>query len=443
MISEKKVSLLPTDMPDGKALLAEGRKAGEEFEMGISLLCEEHGVRSEPEYRRKMLKEGRLMTAMNIGLQTWQDTAEALRIIHEETKRRGFRIDRYQMQLDRRMGLPPELWGRAAKETGPMLVTDEDWLGTTRTVPIQPHLGDMMIGSPMSLINAQKALKAGVNYIGNMGQFAWKYPAWQGDDVAQMSEMVKGLGLMASKADQGATVQSYLDDGYGAQFQDYCSYIGWALFERYIVNKVIDARLSISFGGLTRNPVMKMAMIMALESIKPEDTITAFYGCNTTAFTTDIQRNYAVLAIDVLYLMRAQLRTQSATAVIPIPVTEAVRVPSWQEIVEVHTIARRIAEDAERLMETIDWPSIEKISDRMLEGGRLFYDNIMKGLSEFGVVMEDPLQFLLSVRRLGAVEIESRFGVGEHPKDESESYRPVIPTDTLQDFINQKSVCCW
>jgi methylmalonyl-CoA mutase cobalamin-binding subunit len=120
-------------------------------------------------------------------------------------------------------------------------------------------------------------------------------------------------------------------------------------------------------------------------------------------------------------------------------VTEAVRVPSWQEIVEVHTIARRIAEDAERLMDTIDWPSIEKISDQMLEGGRRFYDNIMEGLSELGVDMEDPLQLLLSVRRLGAVEIESRFGVGEHPKDESESYRPVIPTDTLQDFINQKN----
>ena len=81
------------------------------------------------------------------------------------------------------MGLPAEFWNRAANETGPMLETDSDWRATAHTVPIQPHLGDMMIGSPASVHNACQALQAGVNYIGNMSQFNWKYPAWPGDDV--------------------------------------------------------------------------------------------------------------------------------------------------------------------------------------------------------------------------------------------------------------------
>ena len=171
--------ILPADLPDGRDLVAEGRRLGNELTMGVSLFCREHGVRSELAYRRKMHAEGRLiMTSMNLGMQTWADTAEALRRIHEETNRRGFRIDRYNMNADRRMGLPPEFWDQAAKETGPMLETPEDWRATAETVPIQPGLGDMMIGTPMSVANACRAIQAGVNNVGNMSQFNWRYPGW-------------------------------------------------------------------------------------------------------------------------------------------------------------------------------------------------------------------------------------------------------------------------
>ena len=87
--------------------------------MGVSLLCREHEVRSELAYRRKMHAEGRQMTGMNLGMQTWTDTAEALRSIHRETARRGFRIDRYNMNADRRMGLPRRCGVRPLKRQGP------------------------------------------------------------------------------------------------------------------------------------------------------------------------------------------------------------------------------------------------------------------------------------------------------------------------------------
>jgi hypothetical protein len=388
-------SLLPDDLPDGRSLLDEGRSRGRDVSMGVSLLCQEHGVRSEVAYKKKMLAEDRLMTVMDIGMQNWAETAKALRNIHAETERRGFRIDRYNLILDRRMGMPRELWDRAAKETGPMLESDEDWLATTQTVPIQPHLGDYMIGSPMSVHNAVRALEAGVTYIGNMSQFSWKYPGW-GDDVAQMVEMTKALGVMAAKADEDAMVHSYLDDGYGAQFRDYSSYLGWAMFERYIVHDLAGAKLSIAYGGLTHNPVIKTAVILALEATKPADTYTAYYHGNTTAYTTDIERNYAVLATDMLYMLMAMLRTQSGSAVYPVPVMEAVRVPSWQEIVDAHSIARRVAEDAHRIIEIVDWSHVEKLRDRIIDGGRRFRDNLLTGLSDLGVDVKDPLQLLLA-----------------------------------------------
>lgn len=430
-------NLIPRDLPDGRELLVAGAEIGRQTIVGLSLLCETHGVRSELEYKQKMRAEGRLMTTMNVGLQTWADTARAIELIHRETAERGFRIDRYQMQMDRRMGVPPASRLRAAKETGPMLESADDWVATTRTAPIQPGLGDMMVGSPMSVENARSALSAGVTYIGNMCQFAWKFPSWSGSDVDQVVEMVKALGLMASKADDGATMQSYLDDGFPAQFRNFGSYIGWAMFERYIINDVIGARLAISYGGLTHDPVMKAAVSIALEAITPEDTCNPFYHCNTTAYVVDHDRNYGTLGVDMLYLILVQLHYRTGAAVLPIPITEATRIPSPSEIVQVHTITRRIAEYAPALVDFFDWTRLEAIRDRLLDDGRQFFERLIDGLGSMGVDLRDPLQLLLAVRRLGAGQIESQFGSapsGDHGDHDT----PLFPTDTFQDFVSEK-----
>ena len=428
-----------TDLPDGRDAVAEGRRLGREVTMGVSLLCREHEVRSELAYRRKMRAEGRQMTSMNLGMQTWADTAEALRRIHDECDRRGFRIDRYNMNADRRMGLPPGLWGRAAKETGPMLQTPEDWRATAETVPIQPSLGDMMIGTPMSVANACRALEAGVNNVGNMSQFSWRYPGWPGDDVEQMTEMVKALGVMAAHFDNDAMVVSYLDDGFCAQFNDYCSYVGWALFEHSIVDDLVGARLAVSYGGLTHSPVIKAAMVLALEATKPQDTINSAYYGDTTTYTLDIDSNNAVLVTDMLYLTLAQKRSQSGAAVAPTPVTEALRTPTWQEIVETHAITRRVAEQADELMDSIDWPHIEALSEQLVAGGRRFHDNIMAGFEALGCDMGDPLQILLTARRMGAREIEARYSAGNAPRPEGDSIQPPFPTDTYRRLVENRS----
>ncbi|MDG2481343.1 MAG: hypothetical protein P8Q36_10830, partial [Alphaproteobacteria bacterium] len=236
-----------------------------------------------------------------------------------------------------------------------------------------------------------------------------------------------------------AMVSSYLDDGFFAQFDDYCSYIGWALFERTIVDQLVGARLSISYGGLTRSPIVKTAMVLALESIKPDGTLNSAYYGDTTAYTTDIETNHAVLVTDMLYLILAQLRCQSGVAVVPTPVTEAVRAPTWQEIVEVHAITRRIAEQADELMDSIDWSHIEALSERLVAGGRRFHDNILAGFAELGVDMADPLQILLAARRMGPREIEARYAAGDVPRAEADGVQPLIPTDTYRDLVAQRS----
>ena len=430
---------LPASMPCGLDLVSQGKQIGADLTMGLSLLCKTYGVASEVEYKRKMLAEGRVMASMNIGMQTWADTARALENIHREAEERGIRIDRYQMQVDRRMGLPRQFWSRAAKETGPMLETREDWQATSQVVPIQPHLGDMMIGSPASVDNACQAIEAGVNYVGNMSQFNWKYPGWPGDDIEQMGETVKALAVMAAKVEEGTMVHSYLDDGFPAQFSDFSSYIGWAMFERLVVNELIGARLSVSYGGLTHNPVSKAAMILALEGITPAGHMNAFYHSNTTAYSQQSDRNFAVLSIDDLYITLANRRAGGGAAVLSVPVTEAERIPTWEEIVQAHTVGRRVIDEADRLMESLNWPHIEALSEQLKAGGQVFFDNLVQGLAELGVETQDPLQMLVAVRRLGAPAIEARFGAGKLPATDTDDYEPVVASDTYLDFIGRRN----
>ncbi len=57
------------------------------------------------------------------------------------------------------MSLPAAARAGAAKETGPRLEA-EDW-ARVAAAPVQPHLGDFMIGTPAGLENTQRALAAG------------------------------------------------------------------------------------------------------------------------------------------------------------------------------------------------------------------------------------------------------------------------------------------
>ena len=428
------------ELPQGSALVAQGRELGKQLTMGVSNFCKFHGVKSELEYKQKMAREGRTMTALTIGLTDWPETKKGLQYIQQESADRGFYIDRFIIALDRRMGLPAAMRAAAIKETGPMLNSDQEWLEVAQSVQIQPHMGDMMIGSPASLDNTRRALEAGVNYIGNLSQFAWKYPGWPGDDVAQMSEVVTALGLMASKADEGAVVHSYLDDGFPAQFGDYSSYLGWAKFERYVVEDLIGAKLAHAYGGLTHDPITKTIVTMAIESLRPDDVCSSFYFGNTTHYTQNIESNYGVLGIDVLYMMLADRRLRAGSSIMPVPVTEAIRVPTPEEIIDVQTIAHNTKAKLDSIYAVTNWQSLEATSQELVANGNRFFDNLINGLADLGTDIKDPLQLLLAVRRLGPSAIEKKFGVGTPTEDPLfDGYEPLVPTNVLQDFLAERT----
>ncbi|HEU5105317.1 MAG TPA: cobalamin-dependent protein [Solirubrobacterales bacterium] len=431
-------ALLPPDLPDGREAVEEGREMAREVERSRSLFCEEKGVSSEREWRERARSEGFACTCMNIGLATWADTREALGLIHEDALSRGVRPpDRFNLIAERRMGLPKDKRAEAAQETGPVMITEQDWWELAHTVPIQPEAADNTIGGPGSVENAVDALRAGITTIGVLSQYSWRWPYFD-DDVTQTMEVLKAAGLLAAFKDDGVIFDSYLEDGYPGVFHDYANYIGWAILERYISEELIGAAYSPSWGGLTQNPVVKSAVTLALEAVNPDRVPLSYVQGDTIGNTPDFDANMAVLNTDVLFMKMVDRRYRLGTAPIAVPVTETERIPSWDEVATVQTISRRLEDYAPMVDPVVDWGKIEAMRDELVRGGRAFFEAAIAGLSSAGIDVRDPAQLLLVVKRLGSARCEELFGAGTPDPEYPRGRRPVLETDLVRSTMQER-----
>ncbi len=431
-------ALLPADLPDGREAVEEGKAMAKGLERGRSLYCEEKGVASEREWREKARVEGISCTCMNIGLATWADTREALGLIYEDALSRGVRPpDRFNLIAERRQGLPKDKRAEAPQETGPAMMTQQDWWEMAHTVPIQPEAADNNVGSPASVENAVDALQAGITSIGVLSQHTWRWPYWD-DEVGQTMATLTGAGLLAAFKDEGVVFDSYLEDGYPGVFHDYANYIGWAMVERYISEELIGAAYSPSWGGLTQNPVVKSAVTLALEAVNYDRVPFLYTQGDTIGNTPDFDANMAVLNTDVLFMKMVDMRYRLGSAPIAVPVTETERIPSWNEVATVQTISRRLDDYVSMVDPVIDWAVIEAMRDRLVAGGRRFYDAVIHGLAGAGIDVRDPAQMLLVIKRLGATRCEELFGAGEFDPEFPRGRRPVLETDLVKRTMEER-----
>lgn len=431
-------ALLPPDLPDGREAVEEGKEMAKGVERHLSLFCEEKGVGSEREWRERARTEGFSCTCMNIGLATWADTREALGLIYEDALSRGVRPpDRFNLIAERRMGLPKDKRADAPQETGPVMMTEQDWWELTHTAPIQPEAADNSIGGPGSLENAVDALQAGVTTIGVLSQYSWRWPYWD-DEISQTMAVLKAAGLLAAFKDEGVVFDSYLEDGYPGVFHDYANYIGWAMLERYISEELIGAAYSPSWGGLTQNPVVKSAVTLALDAANPDKVPFSFNQGDTIGNTPDFDANYAVLNTDVLFMKMVDSRYRLGNAPIAVPVTETERIPTWQEVATVQAINRKLEDYVPLVEPVVDWGQIEAMRDELVRGGKVFFDSVIKGLSGAGIDVRDPAQLLLVTKRLGSTRCEELFGAGQADPEFPRGRRPVLQTDLVKSTMEER-----
>ncbi len=403
-------------LPRVADLRARARATAGAIRLGRSAFLDAHGVASEFEYKQQSMRDGRIMYHAHIGLNDVDATAAALTAIHRELAARGHRLDRAGFALDRRMGLPPERRGRVAAETGPMLESSRDWDALAQAAPIQPHLGDFMIGQPASVANAVAALGIGCTTIGNLSQyFTFAAPGW--DDVgATAAQTCEAMLLLAEFRERGVMLHSYLEDGYGALFRHCATVAAWAMLEHYLVGELVGARLAHCIGGLTRDPLRRVGWVVALQRIHRGEHVGSMIYGDTLSFGHEFEHNRALTAEYLSWDILAQLYAPSGHAVLPLPVTEAIRIPSADEIVEAQLFGRRVEASARRLFPHVDFGAAEAFADTVCRDGQAIFERALAGLADCGVDIRDPLRLLYVLKRLGAARFEVLFA-GHLDKD--------------------------
>jgi len=163
------------------------------------------------------------------------------------------------------------------------------------------------------------------------------------------------------------------------------------------------------------------------------------YG-DTISFGSDFNKNRAIVAEYLLWDIMSQLECPTGNAVLPLPVTEALRIPSPDEIVEAQCFGRQIEETARRLWPHIDFTSAYDFSAKVYSAGKSVFDNALDGLKEAKVDICDPVQILYVLKMLGPSVFEEMFGADKADEDSPRERQPVVATDVYtlsQGIINQ------
>lgn len=392
-------SILPGNLPDGRALLELGRSLGERTPVGVSAFCREMGVRSEAEYKLKKAQNGEITWSMIMGLSSVEEQIEGIKYLHDFGKRTGVVIDRGLVIPNLVTGVPLEVRHKVPKGTSFALETTEDHIRIAEAAPIQPCFNDWHIGSPAAVANTISAVTAGSTYDGVLAQFMWDLP-YCNDDVLNISENIKAIGIISEKKKDGLVVDSYMDDGMPSYFMDYASMIGYAKLERYVVDDLYGARYSTGVGGLISHIPTKLAVWLALRDVLSAEhpPISYVYGNTIDPSADRVASNYGLVSAEMIAMAATERRYRTGASLLPVSVTEKIRVPTREEIAEVHAVARVAAAKASDYDGMLDLAAIDKTRSLLVEKGLEFFDNIMKGLRELGVGTKDPLQVLLAVR---------------------------------------------
>ncbi len=394
-------------MKPAAQLIAEGRAAAPTT-IPVTAFLRSKGAPSEAAYKRRSRDEGRLTYHMHVGLSTWAATEDALRTVHDALAAEGHSVDRFGLAFDRAMGVPETERHLTTKETGPRIDADQ-WERLAQAVPIQPHTGDYMIGLPAGFQNTCRALTAGITTIGNVSQYS-SYDIIGGfDDVALTEATVRALAAIAAIRDRGGLAHSNLEDGTGTQAAHFGSYVGWAAIEMYAVETLIGARLAQCYGNTIRNPEHRAIVHFALDDLRGRDSIgSMIYGNTVDQQPGNRARNLAVTTAQLMCDIAVQLRRPTGHAINPVPLTEAERIPSPAEIIEVHLIARELEREVRKAPNMYDWERLEAVGARVANYGLAFRDRALQVFAADGVDITDAAQVLLAMRRTTMPDLEER-----------------------------------
>lgn len=423
------------DLPDMKDIFYDAEKIAAKTTVGTTLFFKEHGVKTEAEYKRKAMAQGKISKHSHIGWNSWDETAKNVAYIYHELKRRGSYITRMGFIFDWVMGVPEAYRSKMPAGTGLILKTPDEWKALGQIVPVQPHLSDHMIGAPNALENARLGLEAGVTSLGNVSHyFTYEYPGVELERERTISTL-QAFALMGKL--EGTIVHSNLDDGFGNQFHDLANLTGWAMMERHLVEDLLGASMTFCYGNLFSDPMGRIIFNMTMEALNKKGTPGTMIFGNTIDYGLDFQRNYGALSSFSLADAICQRHKPTGHAVASVPVSEASRIPTPEEIIDGHLCVDMMIEKSLCFEPFINWEKIEAEKNILMACGRIFFERMINGLDDLGVDITHPGEIFAALKAIGPEQLETHFGVGARDKTAMRGKVPVRCTDMIK-TISQK-----
>ena len=397
------------DLPDMASIFHEAEKIAGRISVGKTLFFEKYGVSSEWEYKIAAMRNGTICKHSHIGWNSWDETARNVEYIYRELERRNSYITRMGFIFDWVMGVPAEYRRNMQRGTGLIFETPDEWRELGRIAPIQPHLSDHMIGAPNALENTVLGLQAGVTSIGNVSHyFTYEYPGIELERERTVNSLV-AFALMGKIP--GTIIHSNLDDGYGNQMHDLANLVGWAMIERYLVEGLLGACMTFSYGNLFSDPVSRIVFNMAMDAGNTKGVPGTMTFGNTIDYGLDLSRNYGALSSFSLADAVCQRHKPTGHAVSAVPVSEAQRIPTPDEIVDAHLCIDMMIEKSQLLEPYMNWSAIEARRDVLVACGSVFFERVMNGLDDLGVDTRHAGEVFACLKSIGAAQLEEKFGV--------------------------------
>lgn len=238
-------------------------------------------------------------------------------------------------------------------------------------------------------------------------------------------DTIIAIGLMGELSNKGTIIHSNLDDGFGAQFHDLVNLVGYAKLERYICKELLGARVGHCYGNLFNDPFVRIVFNSAMNKYNTLDSM--IYG-NTLDFSYNMPKNHGIIMYYAIADTIGQIIEPSGHAITPIPVTDAIRIPSIDEIIEAHKIVDQAIELAKYYKEYIDVQKIRYESDVLVNCGNVFFERVINDLDDMGVDINHPGEIIATLKAIGASQLEAQFGVGEKNSTAMRSRITVKPT---------------
>lgn len=405
-------SIRPSSHPDGREMLREG------LAMGRNIVAGKGGfVRSQSKYKnhaemkRDLARQGKIYWNILLGLATLEEQVEAEKELYAFSQRTGMQIHSIQSIPSGLVALPAAYRENAPTTTSYEMYTAEDYEVQQAACPIDVSFNDYHLSTPNGLENTILAIEHGSPTIGEFCQFNWGFYGYD-DNVERMCNMVRALGVVASKRDEYFEVKTYLDDGYAGYFLDCASYIGYAMLEHYICTTLCGARYVIGFGGLLSENDTRCAVAMALDKVlSTEDQPVLRYLNSSTnlQWDHDIHGNYGISVPEMLFEILVEKKYRMGLGVNPVSITEKIRVPTLRELEDIFSAGKRAEEKADEWLPYFNFEPLEKMRDQMAEQGEALFRNSLEGLRAAGVDIEDPVEMLLVLIEMNPIRFEQMF----------------------------------